>query len=74
MLKYIVMNNSGLVNSEKGSILISILLGLALSSIMFQFKCKSNCVVYQLKDDFDNNPNKIYNYNNKCYKFNKVYI
>jgi len=65
------MNNSLLVNSEKGSILISILLGLALSSIIFQFKCKSNCVVYKLHEDFDN---KIYNYNNKCYKFEKIIL
>jgi hypothetical protein len=65
------MDNKTLFNSEKGFTLISILLGFALASIMFQFKCNSNCVSYQLKID---DITKIYNYNKKCYKFKKIYI
>jgi hypothetical protein len=65
------MDNKSLFSSDKGSKLISVLLGLALSSILFQFKCKNNCVIHQLNID---NSDKIYNYDNKCYKFIKNYI
>jgi hypothetical protein len=65
------MDNTTLFNSKKGSIIISILLGFALASLLCHFKCSNNCIIHELKD---NNLDKIYNYNNKCYKFNKIYI
>ncbi len=68
------MNNLDFLYTEKGNILISILLGFGLSSILFRFKCKTNCVVYKLHPNFNENSEKIYNYNNKFYKYRKEYI
>ena len=57
-----------IINSDRGKIVFSILLGLGLATL-FRQSCNSNkCLVFkapplnQIKD-------KIFNYNNKCYKF-----
>jgi hypothetical protein len=67
------MDNLKFLYTEKGNILISILLGFSLSSILFRFKCKTNCVVYKLHPDFNENSGKIY-YDNKYYRYKKKYV
>ena len=59
---------SKLIKTKNGRILISIILGLGLSSI-FRKVCKDrNCIVYKAP-----NPktivNNVYKHNNKCYKY-----
>ena len=57
-----------IINSERGKIVFSILLGLGLSTI-FRQSCKSNkCLIFKAPT-LDQIKNKIFNYNNKCYKF-----
>jgi hypothetical protein len=57
-----------IINSQRGKYLISILLGLGLATI-FREACKSrNCLVFKAPS-LDKIKNQIFNYNNKCYKF-----
>tara|TARA_Y100000389_G_scaffold155929_1_gene156704 strand:+ start:1389 stop:1589 length:201 start_codon:yes stop_codon:yes gene_type:complete len=55
--------------NENSNIIVSIILGLGLATLLFTYKCKTNCIIYKLKDDV--NINNIHEYNNKCYKFKK---
>ena len=62
------MNLTKLVHSETGKYILSIILGLGLATL-FRATCKgTNCVAYHAPpmEEIDN---KIYKYNNKCYKF-----
>lgn len=57
-----------IINSERGKIVFSILLGLGLATL-FRQSCNSNkCLVFKAPP-LDQIKNKIFNYNNKCYKF-----
>ena len=50
-----------LLKNENSNIIISIILGLGLATVLFTYKCKTNCIIYKLKDDV--NINNIYEYN-----------
>ena len=57
-----------IINSKRGKIVFSILLGLGLATL-FRQSCNSNkCLVFKAPP-LDEIKNKIFNYNNKCYKF-----
>ena len=60
---------SGLLNSETGKIMISIILGLGLATLFRRVCGESNCLVYkgisnsEIKD-------KVFKFNDKCYSYN----
>jgi len=57
-----------LINSSRGKYVFSILLGLGLASL-FRKACSSrNCLVFKALS-LEKIKNKIFGYNNKCYKF-----
>ena len=57
-----------IINSERGKIVLSILLGLGLATL-FRQSCTSNkCLIFKAPT-LDQIKNKVFNYNNKCYKF-----
>jgi len=56
------------VNSSRGRYVFSILLGFGLATF-FRTACNSrNCLVFKAPS-FSDIKNKIYDFNNKCYKF-----
>ena len=58
----------GIINSQRGKIVFSILLGLGLATL-FRQSCNSNkCLVFKAPP-LDQIKNKVFNYNNKCYQF-----
>ena len=59
---------SGLLNSESGKIIISIILGLGLATLFRKVCGESNCIVYKgtPKEDIKD---KIFRFNDKCYKY-----
>lgn len=60
----------GIINSQRGKIVFSILLGLGLATL-FRQSCNSNkCLVFKAPP-LDQIKNKIFNYNDKCYKFSE---
>lgn len=64
------INLKRIINSERGKIVFSILLGLGLATL-FKKSCSSDkCLVFKAPT-LDQVKNKIFNYNNKCYKFNE---
>lgn len=68
-----MVNFEKFVHTKNGRIILSILLGLGLSSL-FRKSCKHrNCIVFkgpQIKEIKD----KIFEYNNKCYKYNETNV
>ena len=57
-----------IINSDRGKIVFSILLGLGLATL-FRQSCKTNkCLIFKAPT-LDQIKNKLFNYNNKCYKF-----
>jgi len=57
-----------IMNSSQGKIIISIILGLGLAT-MFKRVCKGRkCIVFE-KASGEEIDNKIFKYDNKCYKF-----
>lgn len=62
------MNNTKLLNTSQGNILVSAILGLALSTILFTYKCKTNCNIYKSKEIIIGS---IYEFDKKCYKIIK---
>ena len=59
-----------IINSERGKIIFSILLGFGLATL-FRKSCKSNnCLVYKAPS-LSNINGQIFQHNNKCYKFNE---
>ena len=57
-----------IINSERGKIVFSILLGLGLATL-FRQSCNSNkCLVFKAPP-LNEIKNKVFNYNNKCFKF-----
>ena len=63
----------GIINSERGKMVFSILLGLGLATL-FRQSCNSNkCLIFKAPT-LDRIKNKIFNYNNKCYKFTEKSI
>jgi len=60
-----------LVHTETGKIIMSILLGLGLASL-FRTVCKDrNCIIFHAPP-MNKVKDKIYKYDEKCYKFNPV--
>ena len=59
-----------IINSERGKIIFSILLGLGLATLFRQSCKKNNCLVYKAPN-LSNINNQIFQHNNKCYKFNE---
>ena len=59
---------SGLLNSESGKIIISIILGLGLATLFRKVCGESNCIVYKgtPKEDIKD---KTFRFNDKCYKY-----
>ena len=60
---------SGLLNSETGKIVISIILGLGLATLFRKVCGESNCLVYK---GVSNNEikGKVFKFNDKCYSYN----
>jgi hypothetical protein len=57
-----------IMNSSQGKIIISIILGLGLAT-MFKRVCKGRkCIVFEKASD-EEIDNKIFKYDEKCYKF-----
>lgn len=62
-----------LFNSESGKIIISIILGLGLATLFRKVCDETNCLVYKAKDYSEIN-DKIFKYDNKCYKYDLKHI
>ena len=61
------------INSTRGKIVFSIILGLGLASL-FRQSCKSNnCLIFKIPN-LDKIEDKVFNHNNKCYTFNSSSI
>jgi hypothetical protein len=59
------------LHTETGKIIMSILLGLGLASV-FRTVCKDrNCIIFH-GPPMNNVKDKIYKYDEKCYKFNPI--
>ena len=57
-----------LLYSETGKIMISIILGVGLASL-FRFSCSNNnCIIFKAPS-IKKIRNKVFKFNNKCYKF-----
>ena len=64
------MNLKRLIYSDVGRIVISVILGLGLATL-FRKVCKGrNCLVFQAPK-IDKIENQIFEFDDKCYKFNK---
>ena len=62
-----------IINSERGKIVFSIILGLGLASL-FRQSCKSNnCLIFKVPK-LDKIKDKVFNHNNKCYTFSSSSI
>ncbi len=60
------------INSEQGSVIISVILGLGLASL-FRTVCKDGkCIVY--KSDASNIQKNLYKLEGKCYKYNPTIV
>tara|TARA_B100001093_G_scaffold461355_1_gene475743 strand:+ start:179 stop:427 length:249 start_codon:yes stop_codon:yes gene_type:complete len=58
------------MKTDIGRIILSIILGIGLTSL-FRKSCEArNCLLFQAPP-FEEINNNIYKYNNKCYKFNE---
>lgn len=57
-----------LINTERGKIFISILLGLGIASLFRKACKKKECIVFKHPDINEVN-GKIFKSNNKCYKY-----
>ena len=65
------INIQNFLHSTTGKYLLSILLGLGLSTL-FRETCKGkNCLIFQAPPD-DEIKDKIYKHENKCYKYKTV--
>lgn len=61
------------VHTKNGRIILSVLLGLGLSSL-FRKSCKGrNCIVFK-GPPIKEIKNKTFEYNNKCYKYNETNV
>ena len=61
------------VHTETGKVIMSILLGFGLASL-FRTVCKDkNCIIFKAPP-LDDIKDKVYKYNNKCYKYNPVSV
>ena len=70
ILYYMIKNLLKNMHTDKGKYAISIILGFGLASL-FRKVCKDrNCIVFQAPSIDEINEN-IYNFDNKCYKFNE---
>ena len=60
---------SGLLNSETGKIIISIILGVGMATLFRRVCGESNCLVYK---GVSNNEikGKVFKFNDKCYSYN----
>jgi hypothetical protein len=56
------------LNSKKGSIILSVLLGLALASLFRKVCIDGNCVIIE-GPSLDKIENKIFQQDNKCYTY-----
>lgn len=57
-----------IINSERGRIVFSILLGIGLATL-FRKSCQShNCLIFKAPS-LDKIKNKVFSHNNKCYSF-----
>ena len=62
-----------IINSERGKIVFSIILGLGLASL-FRQSCKSNnCLIFKVPK-LDKIKDKVFGYNKKCYNFSSSSI
>ena len=62
-----------ILNSERGKYVLSILLGLGLATL-FRKSCNRNkCLVFKAPN-LNQVKDKIFGYNNKCYKFHETNI
>ena len=60
-------------HSETGKQMLSIILGLGIASL-FRNVCKDkNCIIFKAPP-LDDIKDKVYKYNNKCYKYNPVSV
>ena len=61
-----------ILSQQFGSIIISIILGLGFASI-FKKVCKNDCIIYKI-ENYNKIKNRIYRWNDTCYKFEKKKI
>lgn len=59
-----------ILSEQFGSIMISIILGLGFASL-FKRVCKKDCIIYKV-ENYSKIKNKIYEWNDKCYQYEKV--
>tara|TARA_B100001093_G_C26754975_1_gene982936 strand:- start:768 stop:1019 length:252 start_codon:yes stop_codon:yes gene_type:complete len=62
-------NIKSIINSERGKYVISILLGLGLASFFRKACQERNCLVFKAPPMHEIK-NKIFGFNDKCYKYN----
>jgi hypothetical protein len=65
------MGIQSIVNSEKGQIAISVLLGLGLASLFRKVCSEGNCIVIQ-GPPLEDVENKIFKQESKCYRYKAV--
>ena len=62
------MNIKNIINSDRGKLVFSILLGIGLATL-FRKSCDSNkCLIFKAPN-LNEIKNKIFSYNDKCYTF-----
>lgn len=62
------VNLKEIINSSRGRILCSILLGLGLATLFRKACNKRNCLVFKAPP-FNNIKNRVFSYNDKCYEY-----
>jgi hypothetical protein len=67
-----MLSFENILNNGLGSIIISIILGLGLASL-FKKVCKNDCIVIKVPN-YKEIKNKIYEWDNQCYQYEKVNI
>ena len=59
-----------ILSEQFGSMMISIVLGLGFASL-FKRVCKKDCIIYKV-ENYSKIKNNIYEWNDNCYKYEKV--
>jgi hypothetical protein len=65
------MNIQKVIHSKNGRVILSIILGLGLSTIFRKACSERNCLVFKAPE-FKEIQNKIFSHKDKCYTFNEA--
>jgi len=68
-----IKNIITLMKTQKGKIILSIILGIGVSSIFRNICDNNNCLIFKMPP-LKNIKGKLFEYDNKCYKFTDKHI